>query len=154
MVQQACQYAGRVILLLLQRDSLEFLVKVARRRKIFNLRNLSSAGPRVAALESTWIVGTVLAARILGRCKIEDLIMRNIDEAIRHPSAVFDHPGDVLRSGLAESTQREILRSWEYSLQQRQIATAENMPGENPNDDQIAEQLQTVHSALEKLGDN
>lgn len=49
------------------------------------------------------------------------------EEALQNPEAAFADPRAVLRSQFDVRTQREILRSWLYSLQQREISASEGM---------------------------
>jgi hypothetical protein len=73
--------------------------------------------------------------------------MTDIQKALLDPASVFDSPGDVLKD---ESTSREqkieILRRWEYDARELQVASEENMPGNN------SDILDEVLDALNKLG--
>jgi len=73
--------------------------------------------------------------------------MTDLQKALLDPTSEFDSPGDVLKD---ESTSREqkieILRRWEYDARELQVASEENMPGNN------SDILDEVLDALNKLG--
>ena len=72
------------------------------------------------------------------------------DQAMKNPAAEFEQPSDVLDSDFSVTQQREILESWQYSLQQRQNATDESMEPDGA-DENIADRLTAVTEALRML---
>lgn len=73
--------------------------------------------------------------------------MTYIGKALLDPAQVFDAPADVLKAeDLTREQKIEILRRWEYDAREQQVATEENMPGEN------SDLLSLVLEALNSLG--
>lgn len=73
--------------------------------------------------------------------------MTDIDKALLDPASVFDSPGDVLNADdISQDQKIEILRRWEYDARELQVASEENMPGNN------SDILDRVLEALNKLG--
>ncbi len=75
--------------------------------------------------------------------------MIDLKRAMFDPARVFPSPAHVITArGLSREQKIEILRRWEYDARELQVATEENMPGGN-NDDDL---LDRVMEALHKLG--
>ena len=73
--------------------------------------------------------------------------MTDVDKAMLNPGGVFDKPSDVLDAeDLTREQMIEILRRWEYDARELQVATEENMPGNNSH------LLDDVLAALNRLG--
>ncbi len=73
--------------------------------------------------------------------------MTDIDKAMLDPGSVFDKPSDLLNAeDLTRKQKIEILRRWEYDARELQVATEENMPGNN------SDLLDQVLKALNSLG--
>ncbi|MBD3773129.1 MAG: hypothetical protein IE921_06065 [Rhodobacteraceae bacterium] len=70
-----------------------------------------------------------------------------IKTALVDPSAVFEHPVDVVTAlGITDAVKIEILRRWEYDVREEEVAQGENMAGELPV------MLSDVLDALHRLG--
>lgn len=73
--------------------------------------------------------------------------MTDVDRAMLDPGSVFDKPSDVLSAeDLTREQKIEILRRWEYDARELQVASEENMPGNN------SDLLDLVLEALNSLG--
>ena len=73
--------------------------------------------------------------------------MTDVDRAMLDPGSVFDKPSDVLQAeDLTREQKIEILRRWEYDARELQVASEENMPGNN------SDLLDLVLEALNSLG--
>jgi len=73
--------------------------------------------------------------------------MVDLDKALLDPAGVFGAPEDVLSAeGLTREQKIEILRRWEYDARELEVATEENMPGQNGSC------LDRIIQALNELG--
>ena len=73
--------------------------------------------------------------------------MVDLDKALLNPAAVFATPEDVLwAAGLTREQKIDILRRWEYDARELEVATEENMPGQNPSC------LESIIKTLNALG--
>ena len=71
--------------------------------------------------------------------------MTDIEKALLDPTAVFEHPSDVLHAADLNREQKiEILQRWRYDAQMLETAEEENMAG-NAND-VLEHILQALHS--------
>jgi hypothetical protein len=73
--------------------------------------------------------------------------MTDIDKAMLDPTSVFKKPEDVIgASDLNREQKIEVLRRWEYDARELEVASEENMAGNN------SDLLDRVLKALDKLG--
>ena len=73
--------------------------------------------------------------------------MTDIDKALLDPGSVFEKPSDVPNAeDLTKEQKIEILRRWEYDARELQVASEENMPGNN------SDLLDEVLKALNSMG--
>ena len=71
------------------------------------------------------------------------------DKLMTDPEDVFKTPRDVLENEeLSDDQKVVVLVQWQDEIRQRMVAEEEAMPGEDPND---AELLQEIHEALTTL---
>ncbi len=71
------------------------------------------------------------------------------DKLMTDPEDVFKTPRDVLENEeLSDEQKIVVLEQWQDETKQRMVAEEEAMPGEDPND---AELLQEIHEALTTL---
>lgn len=74
----------------------------------------------------------------------------DFNEAKLNPSAVFDHPADVVAEATLTQEQKvEVLRQWEYDAREMEVAEEENMRG---GDAQV--KLGDVLQALDEIAPN
>ncbi len=74
------------------------------------------------------------------------------DKLMTDPEDVFQKPRDVLENEeLSDDQKVVVLVQWQDEIQQRMVAEEEAMPGEDPDD---AELLQEIHEALTTLRSN
>lgn len=74
--------------------------------------------------------------------------MLDLDTALASPASVFATPDDlVVEAALTREQKIQALRQWHYDLRELQVATEENMGGE----DDAGATLKTVEAALRRL---
>lgn len=64
-----------------------------------------------------------------------------LDAILRDPSAVYKRPDDIVQdSNLNDDEKLEVLEQWEFDARELQVASDENMPGqqEAPLDEILA----------------
>jgi hypothetical protein len=73
--------------------------------------------------------------------------MTDIDQAMLDPTSVFKKPEEVLKANdLTREQKIEVLRRWEYDARELEVASDENMTGNN------SDLLDKVLNALDELG--
>jgi|AntRauTorcE11898_2_1112593.scaffolds.fasta_scaffold179968_1 hypothetical protein len=74
--------------------------------------------------------------------------MLDLDTAMASPASVFTTPDDLVEEGALTRDQKiQALRQWHYDLRELQVATEENMGGE----DEGGATLESVKAALRRL---
>ena len=70
----------------------------------------------------------------------------DLEQALRDPRSVFEHPKEVLKEASLSNDQKiQVLRQWEYDARELEVAAEENMAGDAPS------QLDVVLAALAEL---